>query len=138
MPHPSVIIPDDDLPIRLSCIVLQGDADDLHLDFLRLQIHALLEVRTQGSTSTHTSTTLILEQTHIDTKLTFVGQPVATTSLDDSLWRQARLPERFTPSFETCNVTQRYELHVIVGIMQKDRTGHVSLASSNVSIKCIY
>lgn len=126
MPHPSIVLPEGDLPLRISCTVLQGDDSGLALDFVRIHLISLLEMRAQGSKSVHTSNSLLLEAKHVRTPLIFTGARKRTCPLDEQLWQLARIPTPLTPSFETCNITQRYELHIVVGIMQRTPTGHVS------------
>jgi hypothetical protein len=43
--------------------------------------------------------------------------PVGTeTEIDPSVWAAASLPDTVAPTFQTCNISRRYELEVSVGI----------------------
>lgn len=41
------------------------------------------------------------------------GKPA---EIDPNLWRQTPIPNTVAPSFETCNLSRRYKLHIKVGL----------------------
>lgn len=42
--------------------------------------------------------------------------PDKDLEVDQQLWKQIPLPNTVAPSFETCNLTRRYELAIKIGL----------------------
>jgi hypothetical protein len=75
------------------------------------------EVRAQDVMRNETSTWVLMSFNGLSLPIGNPSDPLRTeTVVDNKLWNQIPLPNTVAPSFDTCNLTRRYELEVRVGL----------------------
>ena len=117
LPSPAILTCNEPIPLRLIMRKTVQSPENVYLMSLQVHLIGSTEVRAQDVLRTETSTWVLIS---LDGLAMQVGSPSdelrTETVIDSSLWDTIPLPNTVAPSFQTCNLTRRYEIEVKVGL----------------------
>ncbi|KAI9758702.1 MAG: hypothetical protein M4579_002877 [Chaenotheca gracillima] len=124
LPNPAIITCNEPLPVRVIIKVLSDYAETLFLQSLHIELVGFTNIRAHELSRTESASWVIQTYSNLSMPL---GEPKESGNpeivLDNTLWKNVRLPNTVCPTFETCNLSRHYELEVRVGL------GYGSLAT---------
>jgi hypothetical protein len=117
LPSPAILTCNEPLPLRLIIRKLNESPESVYLQSLQVHLLGSTEVRAQEVMRIETSTWVIMSLNGLGIPIGKPTDKVRTeTVVDNSLWNQIPLPNTVAPSFQTCNISRKYELEVRVGL----------------------
>ena len=113
LPSPAILTCNEPIPLRILIKKQAESPEYVFLIALQIELIGYTYVRAQDVSRTETGTWVITSLSGLSIPVGSPSDKVGTESLVDSkLWDHAPLPHTVTPSFETCNLSRRYELEV--------------------------
>ncbi|KAH6683354.1 hypothetical protein B0J14DRAFT_575806 [Halenospora varia] len=117
LPSPAILTCNEPIPLRLIARKVNESAENVFLTSLSVHLFGFTEVRAQDVSRTETSTWVLMSMNGLSIQIGNPSDPVRTeTIIDNSLWNAIPLPNTIAPSFETCNLSRKYELEARVGL----------------------
>lgn len=117
LPSPSILTCNEPVPLRILLKKQAESPEYVYLMSLQLELIGYTNVRAQEVSRTETGSWIITSLAGLTMLVSSPGDIVGSECLIDSkLWNQVPLPHTVTPSFDTCNISRRYELEVRVTI----------------------
>lgn len=117
LPSPPILTCNEPIPLRLIARKLTASPENIFLTSLSIHLFGYTEVRAQDVARSETSNWVLMSKTGLSIPIGSNSDAVRTeTVLDKSLWDRIPLPPTVTPSFQTCNLSRRYEMEVRVGL----------------------
>ncbi|KAI4208281.1 MAG: hypothetical protein LQ346_000161 [Caloplaca aetnensis] len=113
LPNPAIIRCNLPLPLRILVTKLNESPATLFLQILQIELVAKTNVRAHHLTRDNLTTTIIVSKSNIRARLTEVDRFM---QIDNGFWRDIPLPNSVAPSFDTCNISRAYDLHIKVGL----------------------
>lgn len=124
LPEPPIITCNRPLPLRLLCTTLNSKKQGLFLHSLEINLVDHTHVRAHSLGRLESRMTVLMSRSNINQAITFM-QASDETVLDNKHWQGLTVPNALLPSFETCNLSRRYELVVKVGLVYHMTSNHV-------------
>lgn len=117
LPSPPILTCNDPLPLRIITRKLNDSREHVFLMSLQVLLYGATEVRAQDVMRTETSNWVLMSLNGLSIPIGNPSDPLRTeTIIDKSLWDRIPLPNTVAPSFNTCNLTRKYELEIRVGL----------------------
>lgn len=117
LPSPPILTCNKPLPLRILMKKTHDSPEHVFLMSLQVTLLGTTEVRAQDVVRMETSTWVVMSLNGLSIPIGSPSDQVGTeTALDQTLWDAIPLPNTVAPSFQTCNLSRRYELEVRVGL----------------------
>ncbi|OCT50029.1 arrestin [Cladophialophora carrionii] len=117
LPSPAIITCNEPLPMRILVEKLNDSAATAYLKMLQIELIGYTQVRAHDLDRTETLTWVLMSQANMNMPL---GNPTDKSckqwKLPSRLWDDIPIPNTVCPSFDTCNISRRYELEIRVGL----------------------
>ncbi|KAJ9616359.1 hypothetical protein H2200_000077 [Cladophialophora chaetospira] len=124
LPSPAIITCNEPLPLRILVQKLNDSAATAYLKMLQIELIGYTQVRAHDLDRTEILTWVLMSQANMNMPL---GNPTDRVSkewkLPSRLWDDLPIPNTVCPSFDTCNISRRYELEVRVGLAHAMASG---------------
>lgn len=117
LPHPPIITCNEPLPLRILVQKLSASSNVAYLQMLQIELVAYTYIRAHELRRIESGSWVIASISNLGTRLGQPDDPVGTEVLvDEGHWKTRALPNTVAPSFETCNISRRYELEIKVSL----------------------
>ncbi|PQE21076.1 hypothetical protein CJF32_00005516 [Rutstroemia sp. NJR-2017a WRK4] len=117
LPSPPILTCNKPLPLRILLKKTHSSPEFVFLMSLQVILFGTTEVRAQDVVRMETSTWVVMSLNGLSIPIGSPSDEIGTeTVIDQKLWDAIPLPNTIAPSFQTCNLTRRYELEVRVGL----------------------
>ena len=117
LPNPAIITCNEPLPLRILVHRLSQSSATVYLSMLQIELLAVTHVRAHDLNRTENSSWVLMSQANMTMPL---GNPNDKKTTDwkipSHFWDSVPLPNTVAPTFETCNLSRKYELEVRVGL----------------------
>ncbi|KIW70308.1 hypothetical protein, variant [Phialophora macrospora] len=124
LPSPAIITCNEPLPMRILVEKLNDSAATAYLKMLQVELIGYTQVRAHDLDRTEMLTWVLLSQANMNMPL---GNPIdkgcKQWKLPSRLWEDVPIPNTVCPSFDTCNISRRYELEIRVGLAHAMASG---------------
>lgn len=129
LPQPAIITCSQHLPLRILIKKTNNASEQVYLQMLQIELVSYSQIRARELHRDEASTWLVMSKANMRIPIGKPEDPAQTEwQVDPSLWNSLPLPNTLPPSFDTCNISRRYELDVRVGLGHGTPGGpHVSL-----------
>ncbi|KAI9718502.1 MAG: hypothetical protein M1828_006685 [Chrysothrix sp. TS-e1954] len=133
LPNPPIITCNEKIPLRLLVIRQNDSPEPLYLNSLQIELIGSTHIRAHDIAHNENSSWLIMSRSNMATLLSS-KKPVRKPSpqsektavasepdrpeeipIDPTAW-DVRIPNSVAPTFETCNITRKYDLYIQAGI----------------------
>jgi hypothetical protein len=117
LPNPAILTCNEALPLRVLVQKL-GDADaDVYLSMFQVELVGYTSIRAHDLNRTESGSWLVKSLANMNMPLNNPNRKSQTEfKVPSHLWDGIPIPNTVAPSFETCNLSRRYELEVRVGL----------------------
>ncbi|KAI9885114.1 MAG: hypothetical protein M1823_003082 [Watsoniomyces obsoletus] len=120
LPHPPIITCNEALPLRMLVHRLSRGSQKIFLETIHIELIAYTNVRAHELRRTECGTWVLLSLSNMREPLgNATEEPGTPIVVDNAYWKDRPLPNTVAPSFETCNISRRYELEIKVGLMSR-------------------
>ena len=117
LPEPAILTCNDDIPLRILIKKLNDCNSMIHLQSLQISLIGSTKIRAHETFRTENTSWILMSKSNMGMPIGAASDPVDTeTAIPKRLWRGQSLPNSVAPSFETCNISRRYQLDVRVGL----------------------
>ena len=117
LPSPAILTCNEPIPLRIVFRKLGESPEYVYLTSLQVHLIGSTEVRAQDVMRVETSTWVLMSFNGLGIPIGNPSDALRTeTVMDSQLWSQIRLPNTVAPSFQTCNLTRKYEMEARVGV----------------------
>lgn len=117
LPSPPILTCNEDIPLRVLVNRLTSFTGPLYCNNLQIDLIGYTTVRVHGMTMTDTDIWVITNLGNMGVLLGSASEDTpSTVEISAEYWTRLPLPPSVAPSFDTCNISRRYELEVRVGI----------------------
>lgn len=118
LPDPAIITCNEPLPLRILVAKLNESNATIYVKFFSVELVGHTDVRAHELDMTDTRSWVIVSSSNMRMALDSLGSAESgkPTEIDPNLWRRTPIPNTVAPSFETCNLSRRYKLHIKVGL----------------------
>ncbi|CAG8982310.1 hypothetical protein HYALB_00005310, partial [Hymenoscyphus albidus] len=117
LPSPPILTCNESIPLRVIVKRLTESPENIFLTSFSIHLFGFTEVRAQDVSRIETSDWVLISNIGLSVPIGSHTDPVGTENLlDKGLWDKISLPPTVTPSFQTCNLSRRYEIEVRVGL----------------------
>ncbi|PTB78012.1 hypothetical protein M440DRAFT_1399188 [Trichoderma longibrachiatum ATCC 18648] len=121
LPHPSILTCNQPVPLRLLAKKLVDSSEQLHLISFQMDLIGVTEIRSHGLFHHKVNRWVVASYTDINIPLCAPGDEVGKEMvIPDDLWRNRPLPNTVAPSFNTCNLSRKYEIELKLGVSRGD------------------
>ncbi|KAL7914604.1 hypothetical protein GGI35DRAFT_152258 [Trichoderma velutinum] len=121
VPHPSVLTCNKPVPLRLVAKKLVASSEQIYLISFQMDLIGVTEIRAHGLFNQKVNRWVVASFTDLQIPICAPGDEVGKeVTLPDELWRNRPLPNTVAPSFNTCNLTRRYEIELKLGVCWGD------------------
>ena len=124
LPNPPIITCNEPLPLRILVHRLDSASTSIYLSMLQVELIATTHVRARDLKRAEVTSWIIMSQANMDMPLgDFTNKEAKEWKIPSYLWDKLPLPNTVAPTFETCNLSRKYELEVRVGLTHGMATG---------------
>jgi len=118
LPNPAILTCNEPLPLRILVQKLNNATGTAFISMLQLELIDHTYIRAHDLSRTETNSLILVS-------LANMNMPLSDTTdknnkewkIPSRFWDNKPLPNTVAPSFETCNISRRYELEVRVGLV---------------------
>ncbi|KAL9594497.1 MAG: hypothetical protein Q9219_007010 [cf. Caloplaca sp. 3 TL-2023] len=114
LPDPAIITCNKPLPLRIIITKLNDSRATIFLQLLQIELVAKTPVRAHHLSRVNLTSTVIISKSNMKIPL---PENRKLMEIDKALWRDIPMPNTVAPSFDTCNISRSYDLHVKVGLL---------------------
>ncbi|KAI4183750.1 MAG: hypothetical protein L6R41_005213 [Letrouitia leprolyta] len=114
LPDPAILTCNEALPLRIMVTKLNDSPATVFLQLLQIELVAKTHVRAHHLSRANLTSTVVISKSNMKMRLT---EQKRVMEIDKGHWRDIPLPNSVAPSFDTCNISRYYELHVKVGLL---------------------
>lgn len=118
LPDPAIITCNEPLPLRVLVTKMNDSNATIYVKFFSVELIGHTEVRAHQLRMTDTRSWILVSSSNMRMALGGLGSGESgkPIEVDSNLWKRTPLPNTVAPSFETCNLGRRYNLHIKVGL----------------------
>ncbi|RFU75475.1 arrestin domain-containing [Trichoderma arundinaceum] len=117
LPHPLILTCNQPIPLRLIAKKLVDSSEQIHLVSFQMDLIGVTEIRSHGLFHHKVNRWVVVSYTDLSIPLCAPGDEVGKElTLSDELWRNRALPNTVAPSFNTCNLSRKYEIELKIGV----------------------
>jgi hypothetical protein len=118
LPDPAIVTCNEPVPLRVLVKKLNDSDQVIFLGSIQLMLIAYTRIRAHDLSRVEQNSWVITSKANLRIPLGGPDVPKGQDmEVDKSVWAALPLPNAVCPSFETCNVSRKYELKVSVGLM---------------------
>lgn len=129
LPEPAILTCNRELPLSILIKKLNSSQEVVYVQSLQIMLIGYTRVKAHEFERTESNSWVTISKSNINIKIGNVGDPEGTeTLLDDKSWRGIPLPNTVAPSFETCNISRKYQIDIRIGLSY----GHGNLGMTKV------
>lgn len=134
LPNPAILTCNKSLPLKVLIKKLGTSTEQLYLQSLQVELIGYTHVRAQWLDRTESSSWVVFSQSSMGVPIGSPADGEGTEHfLPEHYWADKPLPNTVSPSFQTCNISRRYELQVMVGLgYATPQSGQVSMIPSRL------
>ncbi|KAL8941156.1 MAG: hypothetical protein Q9211_001930, partial [Gyalolechia sp. 1 TL-2023] len=114
LPDPAILTCNEPVPLRIMVTKLNDSPATVFLQLLQIELVAKTAVRAHHLNRVTLTSTVVISKSNMGIRLT---EQKRVMEIDKGHWRDIPLPNSVAPSFDTCNISRSYELHVKVGLL---------------------
>ncbi|KAI4129734.1 MAG: hypothetical protein LQ338_002118 [Usnochroma carphineum] len=114
LPDPAIITCNEALPLRIMVTKLNDSPATIYLQLLQIELIARTNVRAHFLARDNKTSTVIISKSNMHIRL---PENNKVMHIDKAHWKDSPLPSNVAPSFDTCNISRSYDLHVKVGLL---------------------
>lgn len=115
LPNPAILTCNEPLPLRILLKKQAPSPEHVFVVGIQIDLIGHTNIRAQQLIKQETRMWVVMSVTGLSMPIGNPNDPVGTESLvDNTVWNRIPLPHTVTPSFDTCNISRRYELEVRV------------------------
>lgn len=126
LPQPPILTCNKQIPFRLIVASLNGQKEHLTIQSMQVDLVAYTHIRAHDVVRTELTGTTMMSKSNLGIPIVF-PQGSDESTVDNRLWQNLGVPNTIPPSFETCNISRRYELVSRVGVKYEPVGIHVSV-----------
>ncbi|KAF7545420.1 hypothetical protein G7046_g9572 [Stylonectria norvegica] len=118
LPFPSVLTCNQPIPLRLIAKKLVNNPEQVYLVSFQMDLIGYTEVRAQTIYNKKVNRWVVTSGANLSIPLTSSPEDKVGNELvvPDEIWKNSTLPNTVAPSFDTCNLSRRYELEIKLGL----------------------
>lgn len=113
LPDPAIITCNEPVPLRILVTKLNDSPATLYLQLLQIELVANTVVRAHHLLNENLTSTILTSKSNMWMRL---PERDKVMEIDKGLWKDIALPNNVAPTFETCNLSRSYEVHIKVGL----------------------
>lgn len=117
LPNPAIITCNEALPLRILVEKLNNSSATAFLSMLQIELIGYTRIRAHDLERIESASWILMSHANMNMPL---GNPVEKGrkewKLPSRLWKDHPIPNTVAPTFETCNLSRRYELEIRVGL----------------------
>ncbi|KFA62804.1 hypothetical protein S40285_03809 [Stachybotrys chlorohalonatus IBT 40285] len=115
LPFPIILTCNQPVPLRLVAKRLNQSYGPVYLVSFEMNLIGTTEIHCHGLINRKINTWVVVARNQLSIPL---DPPTdgAELTLPDELWKSVPLPNTIAPSFQTCNLTRRYEIEIRLGV----------------------
>ncbi|KAL8713306.1 MAG: hypothetical protein Q9220_002505 [cf. Caloplaca sp. 1 TL-2023] len=114
LPDPAIITCHEPVPLKILVTKLNDSPAAVILSLLQIELVARTNVRAHHLAKDNLTSTVLLSKSNMHMRL---REGDKLMEIDRGLWSNIPLPNTVAPSFNACNITRSYQLHVKVGLV---------------------
>ncbi|KAL7784369.1 hypothetical protein V8C37DRAFT_395818 [Trichoderma ceciliae] len=132
LPHPSILTCNKPIPFRLIAKKLVESSEQIHLVSFQMDLIGTTEIRAHGLFHQKINRWVVASLTDLNMPVCAPGDEVGKeVTLSDELWRDRPLPNTVAPTFNTCNLSRKYEIELKLGVCWgRPKTGSMAKDAS--------
>ncbi|RFU26231.1 hypothetical protein B7463_g10103, partial [Scytalidium lignicola] len=116
LPNPAILTCHETLPLRILVRKMNESPEQTFLMSLQIRLFGYTEVRAFDVIRTEMNNWVLASVSDLAIPIGTPNDKIRTeTVVDNLIWKNITLPNTVAPSFQTCNLTRKYELEVQVG-----------------------
>ena len=124
LPNPPIVTCNEPLPLRVLLQQLNETEAIVYLSMFQVELIGWTNVRAHDLNRTERGSWVLTSMANMNLALNNPSEkPQREFKIPSRLWDTIPLPSTVAPSFETCNISRRYELEVRVGLSLGASTG---------------
>lgn len=124
LPNPPIITCNEPLPLRILVHRLDNASTTIYLSMLQIELISTTHVRAHDLKRAEVTSWIIMSQANMNMPLgDLTNKENREWKIPSYLWDKLPLPDTVAPTFETCNLSRKYELEVRVGLTHGMATG---------------
>ncbi|KAH7326342.1 arrestin [Stachybotrys elegans] len=119
LPHPAILTCNQPVPLRLVAKKLAPSSEPVYMTSFEMKLIGFTEIRCHGLVNRKPNAWIVASHNHhIAIPVTSPAQDEVGSeiALPDDIWKNSPLPNTVAPSFESCNLSRRYELEIRLGL----------------------
>lgn len=119
LPDPAIITCNEPLPLRILVSKLNDSPATLFLQLLHIELVGYTNIRAHELRRQEVGSWMIMSSANMRMPLNDVIASEKESNvwdIDPKAWNQYPLPNTVSPTFVTCNLSRKYELHIKVGL----------------------
>jgi hypothetical protein len=117
LPNPAILTCNETLPLRVLVQKLGDVEADVYLSMFQVELVGYTYIRAHDLNRTESGSWLVKSLANMNMPLNNPNRKSQTEfKVPSHLWDSIPIPNTVAPSFETCNMSRRYELEVRVGL----------------------
>ena len=117
LPHPPIASCNEPLPLRILIKKISAASQPIYLHSVQVELIAYTSIRAHHLRRTEAGSWVIVSVGSLSKRLDKPDDPAdAEYAVDNVYWKSQPLPNTVAPTFETCNISRRYELEIRVGL----------------------
>ena len=116
LPYPMVLTCNQPVPLRLVARRINDNMDPVYLVAFQMDLIGITEVRCHNLVDKRISRWIIAQKSDLMVPLNPAEDGISEMVIPDSLWKNVPLPNTVAPSFNSCNLSRRYEVDIKLGL----------------------
>jgi hypothetical protein len=117
LPNPAILTCNEPLPLRVLVQKLGETEADVYLSMFQIELIGYTHVRAHDLNRTESGSWVIKSLANMNMPLNVPNRKSQTEfKVPSHLWDSVPIPNTVAPSFETCNISRKYELEIRVGL----------------------
>lgn len=117
LPDPAILTCNEPLPLRILLHKLNESSATIHLSTLQIELISYTNIRAHDLSRTESNSFVVTSQANMAMRFGNPDDPKHKEyEIPSQTWDSVPLPSSTAPSFDTCNISQTYELEVRVGL----------------------
>lgn len=117
LPHPPIITCNEPIPLRILIKKLSASTKPIYLQTVHIELVGYTHIRAHDLRRIESGSWVITSISNLAKQLGKPDDAVQTEyPIDNVYWKAQPLPNTVAPSFDTCNISRRYELDIRIGL----------------------
>lgn len=121
LPVNTIITCNEPLPLRLLVTKLNETSVKIYLSTLQIELIARTHVRAHGLERVDTTSSILTSKSNMTVQIgSSKDEAHVALVVPPWLWENILVPDTVPPSFNTCNLSRKYELDITIGLTHGD------------------